>query len=183
MIGTIFSKLNESLFWELLWNDFGVRELAEKRNLSPAKISLFFSFLIKNDLAKSVFRKNQKIVSLNRENALVRELISLAIINKIINASCFNGIKKTTKAFLLFGSGASGLVDKMSDIDLCIISEKKFSLLESSNIKHCFSKELNKEVNIKFYTTNEFRQLQKTDKVFYSELNQKSKLIFGEIIE
>jgi len=183
MLSIIFSNFNKVLFWELIWNDFGVRELAEKVNISPAKVSLFFSFLIKNDLARSVSQKNKKIVSLNRENPFVRELIIMAIVGKIVSCSCFSESKKSMISFSLFGSGATGLVGKMSDVDLCIISKSKLSLLESSKIKHSFSKELGREVNIKFYTKDELRQLQKNDKVFYSELSQKSKLIFGESFE
>lgn len=173
----LFSDVNLRIFEILINESLSVRDLARKVNCSPAKITQFVGHF--GDLIKIEKKKNMKFLLLDKENTIVRELISLIFINKIINSEGFLRLKKVSKSIGIYGSVVDGTIDNKSDIDLWIINNKKISIIEIGKLKFYLSKELKREVSIKSFNDEDLKKLKNQDLIFYNELYYKSKIIFG----
>jgi len=175
----IFSKANLRFIELLAGEQLSVRELAERTNCSPAKASQAVKQFQKQGLAITRMEKNRKIVRLNSENPLAKRIVSLLFVEKILNSKAFKEMKKKTKAIGVYGSIAEGTVDKLSDIDLWILSDKKISMVEAGEMRNSMSRELGKEVSIKAFTKESLEELKQKDKLFFSEIEYKSVILHG----
>jgi len=63
---------------------------------------------------------------------------------------------------------------------LWIISDSKKRIVEAGKLRQEFSNELGKEVSLKFFTPQDIQNLKEKDKIFYNELEFKSKILHGE---
>lgn len=182
-LSNIFSKTN-LLFIELLVEGpSSIRELAEKLECSPAKASQAVKQFLEKGLVKTKREKNKKLAFLNRENPLTKQIISLIFIDNILESKTFNKLKKKAKGILAYGSVVEGTIDKRSDIDLCVLSDKKPTLIETTRIENNLTKELGKETSIIVLTDQGLEKLKKKDKIFFDELRCKSRVLYGEGIE
>ena len=178
----LFSKTN-LLFLEILIDEqLSIRELAEKIKCSPAKASMAVKQFLKNGIVKVKNEKNRKIVILDTGNPLTKQIVSLLFINKIVSSRAFHEMKKYARGIGVYGSVADGTVDARSDIDLWMLTEKRLTIMELAGLRSGLSKEIGKEVSIKAFTKESLEELRQKDKIFFSELEYKSKILHGEAI-
>jgi predicted nucleotidyltransferase len=178
-----FSSFNFKIFEVLIDESFSVRDLAKKVKCSPAKITQFIKAFKKKNLIKTINKKNMKLLEINKENIIAKQLISLIFINKIINSKAFNELKKQSISIGVYGSVAEGNMDKFSDIDLWVLTKEKIPLIKQSEIRRKLDNELNKEVSLKFLTKEEIKNLKENDEIYFNELNYKSKILWGNSLE
>ncbi|MFH1587094.1 MAG: nucleotidyltransferase domain-containing protein [Candidatus Diapherotrites archaeon] len=179
-IPKLLTPFNLKIFELLIDENISVRDLAKKIKCSPAKITQFIKLFKKDNLIKTSKEKNRKILILNKENPVIREIISLLFIDKIVTSKTFSGLKKNAKSIGVYGSVVEGSLDKKSDIDLWVLSDIKIPLVDAGNLRIKMSEELGREVSIKFFTPKDINNLKKKDGIFYNELEYKSKIICGE---
>ena len=176
----LLTQFNLKIFELLIDGTLSVRDLAKKVNCSPAKITQFSKLFKKSDLITLKKEKNRKLLVLNKENPLVREIITLLFINKITASKVFSELKKKAKSIGVYGSIVEGNLDKNSDIDLWVLTKKRVPLVESGLTRIEMSKELGKEVSIRFLIDEDLEKLKKKDSIFYNELEYKSRILFGK---
>jgi len=179
-ISKLLTPFNLQIIELLVDESISVRDLANKINCSPAKITQFIKIFLKHRLIKISKEKNRKIINLNKDNPLMKEIITLLFTFKILSSKTFNELKKKSKSIGVYGSVVEGTLDKKSDIDLWVLIGKKISLIETGEIRQKISKELNRETSIKFLTEKDIQNLKEKDKIFYNELEYKSKILSGE---
>src|SRR3989344_3558410 len=179
-LSKLLGPFNLQIFELLILENASVRGLAKKAKCSPAKIIQFIDLYSKNKLISVEKSDNRKIIALNKSNPLVREIITLIYTNKVLDSKSFSSLKKVSDSIGLYGSVVEGTVDKQSDIDLWIISDSKKRIVEAGKLRQGFSNELGKEVSLKFFTPQDIQNLKEKDKIFYNELEFKSKILHGE---
>ncbi|MFH1256963.1 MAG: nucleotidyltransferase domain-containing protein [Candidatus Diapherotrites archaeon] len=176
----LLGPFNLQMVEVLVDENVSARALAGKVGCSPAKVTQFIKLFRRNGLIEIIKEKNRKIVALNRHNPLIREIISLLFVYKIIGARAFSELRGKSGSVGLYGSAAEGTVDKKSDIDLWVVSDKKFSLEKAGELRMRISKELGREVSLKFFTEKDVENLRQKDAIFFNELEYKSKILAGE---
>lgn len=167
----------------LIDGEYYIRELAEKLKIAPSTVFRVVKKLVKVGMVTTKKEKNKKIALLNRKNVLTKQIISFIFIYKIMRSEGFKELKKQSKSGGVYGSVVDGTMDKLSDIDLWILSEKKPSMLEIGKIRSKLNNELGKEISIKTFTKESIERLKQEDKIFFNELYYKSKTLHGEEIE
>lgn len=114
----------------------------------------------------------------NLESVSFRQIKILFSIKKIEDSGIIEGFKKEKISHLvLFGSSALGLDDIKSDIDLiCIGIDKKiaFDILKEKE------KIFDKEINMHFFSWNEWKRNAKDNKAFYQDVLLKGINLIGE---
>jgi len=80
----IFTKINVQILELLSKEKLHIREIAERIKCSPAKVHACIQLFKKNSIAKEVDEKNRKVVVLNIENELTRQILGLINIDKSI---------------------------------------------------------------------------------------------------
>lgn len=179
----LFSKTNLRFFWLLVDGELSVRELAESAGCSAAKASQALKQFQRAGLVASKNEKNKKFIYLNKENALMRQIISLLFVSKILNSKTFQEMRKLSKSVGVYGSVAQGTVDRLSDIDLWLLSEKRLSVFDVGRIISNLGKELGREASVKAFTKEGLAELKQKDKIFFDEIRSKSIILHGEGIE
>ncbi|MFH1587082.1 MAG: nucleotidyltransferase domain-containing protein [Candidatus Diapherotrites archaeon] len=176
----LLTPFNLKILEMLIDENISVRDLAKKIKCSPAKITQFIKLFKKDNLIKTSKEKNKKILILNKENPVIRQIISLLFIDRIVTSKTFSGLKKNAKSIGVYGSVVEGSLDKKSDIDLWVLSDIKTPLVDAGNLRIKLSEEIGREVSIKFFTPKDINNLKKKDEIFYNEIEYKSKIIYGE---
>ncbi|MBI4210267.1 MAG: nucleotidyltransferase domain-containing protein [Candidatus Diapherotrites archaeon] len=179
-LSRLLGPFNLQIFELLITENASVRGLAKKTMCSPAKITQFVDIYSKNKLITVEKNDNRKIIALNKSNPLVKEIITLIYTNKILGSRAFLSLKKASDSIGLYGSAVDGTVDKQSDIDLWIVSDSKKRIVEAGKLRQEFSKEIGREVSLKFFTPQDIQNLKQKDRIFYNELENKSKILHGE---
>src|SRR3989338_1346524 len=73
----IFTKKNIEILKLLSEESLHIRDIANRLNISPAKVHATIQLLKKHNLAKETKEKNRLIISLNNESPLLKEIQSL----------------------------------------------------------------------------------------------------------
>lgn len=167
----------------LVDNSLYIREIAEKLCIAPSTAFRAVKKLAEQGIVVFTAQKNKKIVSLNRESVLAGQIVAFLFVFKIINSKAFAELKKQALSIGLYGSAAEGNLDKLSDIDLWVLSEKKIGLEKLGGIRALLGKELEREVSIRAFTKESLEKLKQSDKIFFDEIRYKSKILHGEGIE
>lgn len=154
-----------------------IRDIADKLDISPGSVHKFVKLLKKNVLIKEVKQKNKVIISLNRDNQIIKQIKIIINFSDIINARAYNKLKKLGKIGV-YGSFANGTNDKDSDLDIWIKTEKKE--MELRPIIRDLEKQLNIKVNPLILTKTKIESLKKNDPEFYIRLKLTS---IGDIID
>ncbi len=178
-LSKLLGPSNLEIFELLIGENFSVRDLAKKAGCSPAKVIQFVDLYLKNKLISVSTDKNRKVIALNKSNPLVREMITLVYTDKILGSKAFSALKKVSDSVGLYGSVVEGTVDRQSDIDLWVISDSRKRIVEAGKLRQQFTNELGREVSLKFYTAAEIGNLKEKDRIFYNELEYKSKILHG----
>ena len=178
-LSKLLGPFNLQIFELLIGESASVRDLAKKVKCSPAKIVQFMKAYSKNGLVAVEKDKNRKLIALKKSSPLTRELITLVYINKILGSKTFSLLKKLSSSIGVYGSVVEGTVDRQSDIDLWAISEKRAGLIEAGKLKQQLTGELGREVSLRFFTREDIKKLKENDRIFYNELDCKSKILHG----
>ncbi len=82
----IFTKINLQILELLSREKLHIREIADRVKCSPAKVHACIKVFKKNDIVKEVTDKNRKVIVLNLENELTKQIVQLINIDKSIDA-------------------------------------------------------------------------------------------------
>ena len=80
----IFTKINVQILELLSREKLHIREIAGRIKCSPAKVHACIKVFKKNNIVKEVSEKNRKVIVLNLENELTRQILQLINIDKSI---------------------------------------------------------------------------------------------------
>jgi len=80
----IFTKINLQILELLSKEKLHIREIAERIKCSPAKAHACIGVFKKNNIVKEVNEKNRKVIVLNLENELTRQILQLINIDKSV---------------------------------------------------------------------------------------------------
>lgn len=83
----IFTKINLQIFELLLMEKLHLREIADRLKCSPAKVHACIKVFKKNDIVREVADKNRKVIVLNLENDLTKQIVRIVNIDKSIDYS------------------------------------------------------------------------------------------------
>ncbi len=166
-IFNLFTKTNLKILKLIDKEPLHIRELADRLKISPASVHKFAKILKKEDLAKEVKQKNMKIIRLNKENPLVKQLKSLINLDSIINTHGYKELKKFG-TIGIYGSFANGTNDNESDLDIWVCTEKKE--VELRPIARELEKQMNTKVSLLILSKSKIESLRKNDPEFYTRL-------------
>ncbi len=80
----IFTKINIQILDLLSREHLHIREIAERIKCSPAKVHACIKIFKKNNIAKEVDEKNRKVIVLNLDNDLTKQILDLVNIDKSV---------------------------------------------------------------------------------------------------
>ena len=83
-LSNIFTKINIQILELLSKEKLHLREIAERVKCSPAKAHACIKVFKKNNIVKEINEKNRKVIVLNLENELTRQILQLVNIDKSI---------------------------------------------------------------------------------------------------
>lgn len=173
LLGLYFSKPEVAYY---------VRELARILKTDPTNVSRELSNLESQGLFLIEQKGNQKYYKLNKFHPTFKELKS--IIAKTIGTpsvikEVFGQISGKNLV-ILYGSVASGKTDNQSDVDVLIVSDKDPEIFY--DLIPQLEKRLSREVNITFYSYNEFKRKKRTNDPFLNDIfKNKHEIIFGKL--
>ena len=82
----IFTKINLQILELLSREKLHIREIANRAKCSPAKVHACIKVFKKNNIVKEVTDKNRKVIVLNLENELTKQIVQLINIDKSIDS-------------------------------------------------------------------------------------------------
>ena len=158
VLGWLFTHADESFF---------VRQLTAVLGLDSANLSRELARLEKMGLLVSTTSGKQKYYQANQKSPIFNELHSLMV--KTVGAvdilrSALETVGKQINIAFIFGSIASRMEDRASDIDVMIIGD--ISIEDAIDVFSSAEKTLGREVNSVVYPVEEFRQKVKSDHHF-----------------
>src|SRR3989338_11074213 len=80
----IFTKINIQILDLLSREHLNIREIAERIKCSPAKAHACIKIFKKSGIAKEVDEKNRKVIVLNLDNELTKQILDLINIDKSV---------------------------------------------------------------------------------------------------
>lgn len=144
-----------------------IREVADRLKISPGTVHKLVQTLKKEKLIIEKQHKNKKIIELNKNNFLTRELKRIINLNKIINIPAYKKLRKYGKTGI-YGSFANGTNDSESDLDIWVEAEKKEGELRPL-IKE-LEKQAGVKVNLLILAKAKIEMLQKNNPEFFLRL-------------
>jgi predicted nucleotidyltransferase len=160
------------------YNEFYIREIAKKLNISPFAAKKYSDILVKSGILKEERRANLRYIKPNMDNLFYKYLKISYNINNILKSGLIEFIKDNIPnltSVILFGSLAKGEDDDKSDIDLVIIGKAKKVSLEE------FEEKLKKEIRIHFFGWSDWNEKTKKDASFYYEVISYGIPLYGEL--
>ncbi len=176
----ILNKYYEVLVHYL--NDFSRevygRELLGKVPLSQKAIALTLDKLEKDGILRSRKQGNIKYFKLNVENMGVKDVVtSLEIMKKIRffdkQRKLANIFRKDNRIVGVFGSYATGMQRKSSDVDIFVIGKRQKEDYDRNG------KLFDVDISIKYFTEKEFRKLAKDKNNLCKEIIANHIIVFG----
>lgn len=144
-----------------------IRDIADELRISPGTVHKLISLLKANNMASETRKKNRSIISLNKENAMIKEIKRLINLNDFMNTKAYDKLKKTGRIGI-YGSYANGTNDNESDLDIWIRTEKKE--MELRPIIRAMEQEMKTRINPLILTEQKLSQLKRNDPEFYTRL-------------
>lgn len=151
--------------------EYHLHEIGRIVGKKPGVFQKALNSLEKEGILKSRMRGNQRLVSLNKEYPLLKEVSKIiqktvgieALLRELVNKE--NGIQTA----YIFGSYAKDKMRSDSDIDLILVGEKKTedAILEAIEK---IEKQIQREVNSKFYSPREYTKKKKQKDPFLKEV-------------
>ena len=85
-LSAIFTKINLQILELLSRENLHIREIADRIKCSPAKVHACIKTFKKNGLAKEIEEKNRKVIVLNLDNELTKQILDLINIDKSVES-------------------------------------------------------------------------------------------------
>ncbi|MCD6227372.1 nucleotidyltransferase domain-containing protein [Candidatus Micrarchaeota archaeon] len=152
-----------------------LKEIARKTKTSPGSVKTYCDKFKKKKIITSEKKGNLRIIKLNNDNPLVKQLKKTLILSMLFD----KGIEKISKneiSLVVYGSCASGEFDERSDLDILIIGSKKnVNYKELSRIE----KELGVEIQLTVIPYYEWEKRKKQGDGFVFEILKNYILIKG----
>ncbi|MCD6476887.1 MAG: nucleotidyltransferase domain-containing protein [Candidatus Aenigmarchaeota archaeon] len=151
-------------------SEFYEKELIEKLKISKGSVRKWLILLEKMKFILIKRKGRLKIIKINKENSLVKQI---KILNTMFKIVPYLYKEKIDAEVYLFGSCSRGENDEKSDIDILIIAKNKERSTIITKVK-----KINKKIKITFYTPLEWAKAAKKDPAFYERVEKdKIKLI------
>src|SRR3989344_478162 len=83
-LSSIFTKINLQILELLSRENLHIREIADRIKCSPAKAHACIKTFKKSGIAKEVDEKNRKVIVLNLDNELTKQILDLINIDKSV---------------------------------------------------------------------------------------------------
>lgn len=171
-----------SLFVSAPEQQYHLHEIGRILGKKPGAFQKALNTLEKEGILKSQMRGNQRLISLNRQHPLLKEISK--IIQKTVGIEGLLGemISKepAIQTAFIFGSYAKNKMRSDSDIDLIVVGKNEAEdrlLKEIEKIE----KKIKREVNPKFYSAKEYDKKKAQRDPFLSEiLNDRLIVLKGE---
>ena len=164
-----------------------LRDIALKLNIDPANLSRELKRLTSEGVFIVEKQGNLKYFSLNPRHALYQEFKSMIFKTIGVQGAIENLLSKIPgiKRAFIYGSFAKNTERADSDIDLCLIIQKK-EFKENSFLEglHQLERELGREINYTFFTKEEWqsKQFSKDSFVIGILKNKRIELIHANIV-
>lgn len=170
----MFSPNQESLLALFVSNpsqEYHLHEIGRILGKKPGVFQKALNSLEKEGILRSRLKGNQRLVSLNKEYPLLKEITR--IIQKTVGVEAL--LKETmdkepsVQTAFIFGSYAKSKMRVHSDIDLIVVGEKRAEdvMLEAlSKIE----KQIQREINPKFYAPKEYAAKKRKKDPFLGEV-------------
>lgn len=145
--------------------DYHTRELVRRLGISLGTASKCLKTLEEEELLIKTEKGRLSIYQANMENPVLCELKILFTLLDI--EGMVKDLKKESEQIILFGSCATGEDTEESDIDIFILTDTPKS---ANKITSQYQKEISRRISPVIVTANEFRELKKEDRPFYSQI-------------
>ncbi len=141
---------------------FGLTDLSNELNISKSNILRINKNLVKNRLILELNKKRKKTYRINPSHNLNKKLFEVFMIEKQGNLNpksknivdlVFAQIKEKVELFIIFGSVAYNKETADSDIDVCIVGDKKIGGL---NLDYQRKVEIHNHAQSDFLNLNDF---------------------------
>ena len=162
--------------------NYYVRELSSLIDEDPGNLSRELKKLEGEGLYTSTKKGNIKFYSLNRRYPLFKELKKIIFKTEGVEGSLKEAVSrfKGISLAFIYGSYAKDKEKKASDIDMVVVGRSPLDKF-THDIRHLESK-LNREININFYTEEEFEKERKKESGFLNlVLKEKIILLKGRL--
>ena len=83
-LSAIFTKINLQILELLSRENLHIREIADRIKCSPAKVHACIKIFKKNSIAKELEEKNRKVIVLNLDNEMTKQILDLINIDKAV---------------------------------------------------------------------------------------------------
>ncbi|MDP2749282.1 MAG: nucleotidyltransferase domain-containing protein [Nanoarchaeota archaeon] len=137
---------------------------AKGLKLSKATAVKYFDLLVDNDVLVERKIGNLKLVKLNRNSSMVKE------IKKLILLSYLYPVQIGGAEVYLFGSSARGDYNSSSDIDILVIGKLRREDLVEKTEK--LEKKTKRKINWQIFTPQEWSVMAGKDKAFYERVEK-----------
>lgn len=160
-----------SLFISTPSREYHLHEIGRLLGKKPGTFQKALNRLEDEGILESRMKGNQRLVSLNKEYPLLKEITR--IIQKTVGIEgSIKGIvcrEKGVFASYIFGSYAKNKMRGTSDIDLIIVGD---SAVEDRILEEIekIEKRVQREINLKFYTVGEYTKKKKKHDPFLEEI-------------
>jgi predicted nucleotidyltransferase len=144
-----------------------IRDIADRLHISPGSVHKLIKLMKTNSLISEIKQKNRIVISLNKDNSIVKQIKSVINFNDIINSPAYKKLKRLGKIGI-YGSFVDGTNDKESDLDIWLQTEKKE--MDLRPVIRELEKQLNVKVNPLILTRSKISSLKKNDPEFYTRL-------------
>lgn len=159
-------------------DEFSIRDVARKVNVSPSTAKEALDFLLSNSiLDKRILGRNHMFKV--KDSPLTREIKRIYSVYELESSGIVKEILSNNKdvlSIVVYGSVAKGTDNKDSDIDILIISRKQIDI---SRLKK--DKSLSREITFLKYAHNEWKEKAIKEKAFYNNVILNSITLFGEV--
>lgn len=177
----MFSINQQSLLILFISNpdqEYHLHEIGRLLGKKPGVFQKALNSIEKEGILKSRIRGNQRLVSLNKEYPLLREITKIIQKTVGVEALLKEMIVRETdvQTAYIFGSYAKDKMRSDSDIDLILVGEIKAedSVLEAIGK---IEKKIQREINPKFYSVTEYARKKKQKDPFLKEVMSNAYII------
>jgi predicted nucleotidyltransferase len=165
--------------------EFYLRELSKRFQVSPRQVSLELSNLHKIEFIKKRISGNQHFYSVNQQHPLFSDLLNIFIKTvglKDVLWEYMSPFSENIVYCFVYGSIAKGNAASKSDIDLMIIGSIDSKSLSGPLLKA--GQKLEREINYSVFPLKEVEnRLRKKDHFFTTLLSEPKIFIVGDLIE
>lgn len=139
-------------------------QVAKDIGLAKATAVKYFDLLVKKGILVEKEIGRNKLLKLNNDSILVRELKRLFILQQ------FDGFRIKNAEAYLFGSSARGEYLESSDIDLLIIGKVHRNEIIEKIEK--IEKKIKRKINVQIFTPQDWSMMAKKDPAFYERVEK-----------